>query len=109
MTRQFVRNGIRFHPVRVMKRAALVVAIPFLSTACFFATKSDFDRLQPDIAGSQAGSNAADSVQRAYLVEVTRSVRLMNDSINALCRRVNAMKTATETDLASMTEDIQQL
>jgi len=109
MTRQLVRNGIRSHPVRVMKRAALVVAIPFLGTACFFATKSDFDRLQQDIAGTQAGSSAADSVQRTYLIEVTRSMRLLTDSVNALSRRVNAMKTATESDLASMKEDIQQL
>src|SRR5256885_4800343 len=109
MTRQFSYSGFLSRPVKAAKLTALAVGIPFLSTACFFATKSDFDRLQQDIAGSQAGSNAADSVQRAYLVEVTRSVRLMNDSINALSRRVNAMKTATETDLASMKEDIQQL
>ena len=109
MTRQFVRSGMRSRPVKVVKRAALAVAIPFLSSACFFATKSDFDRLQQDVAGNQAGTNAADSVQRAYLIEVTRTVRTLSDSVNALSRRVNSMKTATESDLASMKEDIQQL
>jgi tol-pal system protein YbgF len=109
MTGHFFRSGLFSRPVKVVKRTALVAAVPFLSSACFFATKSDFDRLQQDIAGTQAGSSAADSVQRAYLVEVTRSVRTLTDSVNALSRRVNAMKTATESDLASMKEDIQQL
>ena len=94
---------------KALNLATLAGAITVVCGACFFATKSDFDRLQQDIVGTQAGSNAADSVQRAYLVEVTRSVRLLTDSVNALSRRVNAMKTATESDLASMKEDIQQL
>ena len=109
MTRQFSSSGFLSRPLNAVKVTALAVAIPFLSTACFFATKSDFDRLQQDIAGNQAGTNAADSVQRAYLIEMTRTVRTLSDSVNALSRRVNAMKTATESDLASMKEDIQQL
>jgi tol-pal system protein YbgF len=94
---------------KALKRTTLALIIPVVSGACFFATKSDFDRLQQDIAGNQAGTNAADSVQRAYLIEVTRTVRTLSDSVNALSRRVNSMKTATESDLASMKEDIQQL
>ena len=91
------------------KSLTLILAAPLILSGCFFATKSDFDRLQQDVVGTQATSNAADSVQRAYLIEVTRTVRTLSDSVNALSRRVNAMKTATESDLASMKEDIQQL
>ena len=91
------------------KSLTLVLAAPLILSGCFFATKSDFDRLQQDVVGTQASSNAADSVQRAYLVEVTRTVRTLSDSVNALSRRVNSMKTATESDLAAMKEDIQQL
>ena len=91
------------------KNAALAMVVISVSGACFFATKSDFDQLQQDVVGTRASSNAADSVQRAYLVEVTRTVRSLSDSVNALSRRVNAMKTATESDLAAMKEDIQQL
>jgi tol-pal system protein YbgF len=92
-----------------MKSSALILCLPVALGACFFATKSDFDKLQQDIIGTRATSNASDSVQRAYLVEVTRTVRTLNDSINALSRRVNAIRTATETDLAAMKEDISQL
>jgi len=74
-----------------------------------FATKSDFDKLQADIVGTRAGSSAADSVQRAYLVDVTRSVRMLSDSISAFSKRINTMRTATESDLAAMKEDISQL
>src|SRR6266581_2471988 len=84
-------------------------AIPLVLGGCFFATKSDFDRLQQDMVGTRASTNAADSVQRVYLIEVSRSVRTLSDSINALSKRVNTLKTATESDLAAMKEDISQL
>ena len=91
------------------KSLTLILTAPLILSGCFFATKSDFDRLQQDVVGTQTSSNAADSVQRAYLVEMTRTVRTLSDSVNALSRRVNAMKTANESDLAAMKEDIQQL
>ena len=91
------------------KTSLLIFAAPLILGGCFFATKSDFDQLQQDVVGTRASSNAADSVQRAYLVEITRNMRTLNDSVNALSRRVNSMKTATESDLAAMKEDIQQL
>ncbi len=83
--------------------------LPFALAGCFFATKSDFDKLQSDLMGTRAGSNAADSVQRAYLIDVSRSVRALNDSISALSKRINTMRTATESDLAAMKQDISQL
>jgi tol-pal system protein YbgF len=91
------------------KTQLILGGLPLVLGACFFATKSDFDKLQQDMVVSRVSSNASDSVQRAYLVEVTRTVRTLNDSINALSRRVNTMKTATESDLAAMKEDISQL
>ena len=90
-------------------RSFIFCLLPLGLGACFFATKSDFDRLQQDIVGTRASSNAADSVQRAYLIEVTRSVRTLNDSISALSKRMNALRTATESGLAAMKEDISQL
>src|SRR5437762_2011919 len=93
----------------MIKTASLLLCLPFALGACFFATKSDFDRLQQDVLGTRASSNAADSIQRAYLVDMSRSVRTLGDSINALSKRVNALRTATESDLAAMKEDISQL
>ncbi|MFL5482691.1 MAG: tol-pal system protein YbgF [Gemmatimonadaceae bacterium] len=109
MTRQFLRSGIFSHPTKVFKCRVVVLGVPLLNAACFFATKSDVSQLQQDLVGTRASTTAADSVQRAYLIEVTRSMRTLTDSVNALSRRVNAMKTASESDLAAMKEDIQQL
>ena len=91
------------------KFSPLLVCLPLALGGCFFATKSDFDKLQQDVVGAQASTNAADSVQRAYLLEVSRTVRTLSDSINSLSRRVNTLRTATESDLAAMKEDISQL
>jgi tol-pal system protein YbgF len=91
------------------KSPFIFCVLPFAVAGCFFATKSDFDNLQMQLIGARAGSNAADSVQRAYLVDMSRTVRSLNDSINALSKRVNAMRTANESDLAAMKQDISQL
>ena len=91
------------------KYLLMVLAIPLACASCFFATKQDFDKLQQDIVVSRATSSAADSVQRAQLVDVSRSMRTLSDSIGALSRRVSAMRTASESDMAAMKEDISQL
>jgi len=92
------------------KAASLAIfAIPVVLGGCFFATKQDIDRLQQDIVGTRVSSSAADSVQRAQLIEVSRSVRTLTDSISALSKRLAAMRTASESDMTAMKEDISQL
>jgi tol-pal system protein YbgF len=86
----------------------LCIFLPVLS-GCFFATKQDIDRLQADIVGTRVSSSAADSVQRAQLVELSRSVRTLNDSISALSRRIASMRTASESEMTAMKENISQL
>jgi len=94
----------------MIKTATLgIFAIPLVLGACFFATKQDIDKLQQDIVVSRAGSSAADSVQRAQLIELSRSVRTLNDSISALSRRMAAMRTASESEMTAMKENISQL
>jgi tol-pal system protein YbgF len=87
----------------------LVSALTLLSTGCFFATKQDIDTLRQDISGTRVSSGAADSVQRTELIEVSRNVRSLNDSISALSRRIAAMRTASESEMTAMKEDISQL
>src|SRR6202162_408665 len=86
----------------------LFILVPVLG-GCFFATKQDIDKLQADIVGTRVSSSAADSVQRTQLVELSRSVRSLNDSISALSRRVSAMRTASESEMTAMKENISQL
>jgi tol-pal system protein YbgF len=93
-----------------MNKASLAIfALPAILGGCFFATKQDFDKLQQDIVVNRASSNASDSVQRAQLIEMSRSVRSLGDSINALSRRVSAMRTASESEMTAMKQDISQL
>jgi tol-pal system protein YbgF len=92
---------------RITPLTALLIPLAF--AGCFFATKQDFDKLQQDIIVARAGTNAADSVQRSQLVDVSRSMRTLSDSINALSRRLSAMRTASETEMTAMRQDISQL
>jgi tol-pal system protein YbgF len=86
----------------------LCILMPVLG-GCFFATKQDIDKLQQDIVGTRVSSSAADSVQRVQLIEVSRSVRTLTDSISALSKRLAAMRTASEGEMTAMKEDISQL
>jgi uncharacterized protein YlxW (UPF0749 family) len=94
----------------MIRASSLVVSIlvPVLG-GCFFATKQDIDRLQADIVNTRVSSSAVDSVQRSQLIELSRSVRSLNDSISALSRRVSSMRTASESEMTAMKENISQL
>jgi tol-pal system protein YbgF len=94
--------------IRAASPLVLSILLPVLG-GCFFATKQDIDRLQADIVGTRVSSSAADSVQRAQLIEVSRSVRTLSDSISALSKRVAAMRTASESEMTAMKENISQL
>jgi tol-pal system protein YbgF len=89
--------------------ACFLGLVTLAANGCFFATKQDIDRLQQDIVGTRATSNAVDSVQRAQLIEVSRTVRSLDDSIASISRRLAAMRTASESDMTAMREDISQL
>jgi tol-pal system protein YbgF len=83
--------------------------VALAANGCFFATKQDIDKLQADIVGARVTSGAADSVQRAQLIELSRSVRTLNDSITALSKRLASMRTASESEMTAMRENISQL
>jgi tol-pal system protein YbgF len=89
--------------------ACFLGLVTLVANGCFFATKQDIDRLQQDIVGTRAASNAVDSVQRAQLIEVSRTVRTLDDSIASMSKRLAAMRTASESDMTAMREDISQL
>jgi tol-pal system protein YbgF len=94
--------------IRAVPPLVLCVLMPVLG-GCFFATKQDIDKLQQDIVGTRVSSSAADSVQRVQLIEVSRSVRTLTDSISALSKRLAAMRTASEGEMTAMKENISQL
>jgi tol-pal system protein YbgF len=89
--------------------SSTLVGLVLATSGCFFATKQDFEKLQQDIEGTRTSSGSADSLQRAQLLEVSRSVRTLSDSISALSRRLAAMRTASESELTAMKQDISQL
>ncbi|HEU4749011.1 MAG TPA: tetratricopeptide repeat protein [Gemmatimonadaceae bacterium] len=86
----------------------LLVAASAASTGCF-ASKTDFLKLQDDLAVTRASDLAADSAQREQLASVSRSLRALSDSLASLNRKVTAMRATSETDIAAIRQDISQL
>jgi tol-pal system protein YbgF len=91
-------------------KAALPVLVcaVIASTGCF-ASKTDFLKLQDDVALTRASDAAADSAQREQLASISRSLRALSDSLSALNRRVIAMRSTSETEVAALRQDISQL
>lgn len=86
----------------------VLLAAAVASTGCF-ASKTDFLRLQDEVAATRASDLAADSAQSEQLAGVSRSLRAVSDSIAALNRKVTAMRAASETEIAAIRQDISQL
>lgn len=86
----------------------VVLAVAVASSGCF-ASKTDFLRLQDDLAIARASDLAADSAQREQLASVSRSLRALSDSLASLNRRVTALRATSETDIAAIRQDISQL
>lgn len=86
---------------------ALACAV-FASTGCF-ASKTEFLKLQDDVALRRVSDAAADSAQQEQLASISRSLRSLTDSLTALNRRVIAMRSASETEVAAIRQDISQL
>lgn len=92
-----------------MKASALLVsAAILLSTACF-ASKGEFLTLQDEVAAARLSDAAADSAQREQLAALTRSLRAVTDSLASLNRKVTAMRSSSENDIAAIRQDISQL
>jgi tol-pal system protein YbgF len=93
----------------MIKASPLVlVCATLVSTGCF-ASKTEFIKLQDDFSVSRASSAAADSAQAEQLASVSRSLRALTDSILSLNRKVTAMRSTSETELAAIKQDISQL
>lgn len=92
-----------------MKATPLVLACAILASTGCFASKTDFLKLQDEFTASRATSNAADSAQAEQLASVSRSLRALADSIASLNRKVTALRSTSETELAAMRQDISQL
>lgn len=92
-----------------MKATSLVLTLAaLLSTGCF-ASKTDFLKLQDEVAATRESNNAADSAQTEQLAAIGRSLRAVSDSLASLNRKVAAMKSTGETDIAAIRQDISQL
>jgi len=93
----------------MIKAALPVLACAVIASTGCFASKTDFLKLQDEVAVTRASDAAADSAQREQLASISRSLRALTDSLTAMNRRVIAMRSTSETDIAAIRQDISQL
>ena len=92
-----------------MKAGLLVIVIATAASTGCFASKTDFLKLQDEVALTRASDLAADSANREQLASVTRSLRALTDSLASLNRKVTVMRSTSESELVAIRQDIAQL
>jgi tol-pal system protein YbgF len=96
---------------RVAARFAKGAVFAFLalaSTGCF-ASLSQLDEVNEQVALGRAEAAASDSVRAVQLVEVLRTLRAMNDSIAALNLRITRLRAETQADVRTMRQEFNQV
>jgi hypothetical protein len=92
-----------------MKAGLLVLVVAAAASTGCFASKTDFLKLQDEVALTRASDRAADSANREQLASVTRSLRALTDSLASLNRKVTVMRSTSESELVAIRQDIAQL
>jgi TolA-binding protein len=97
--------------VRLVARFAKGAVFAFLalaSTGCF-ASLSQLDEVNEQVALGRAEAAASDSVRAMQIVEVLRTLRALNDSIAALNLRITRLRAETQADVRTMRQEVNQV
>jgi hypothetical protein len=93
-----------------MRWPVLVLALAVFSQAC--ASKGDFQTVSGDVAAIRQRDAERDSLQReelARIIAISHSVSAMSDSLRTMSNRLVSTKTMTDTELATLREEISRL
>lgn len=95
----------------VVQRSAkgAVFALIAVSSMGCFASLSQLDEVNEQVALGRAEAAASDSVRAVQLVQVLSTLRAMNDSIESLNLRITRLRAETQAEVRSMRQEVNQV
>jgi tol-pal system protein YbgF len=93
------------------KRICSIALLALASQGCF-ASKSDFEALRTDVGAVHRHEVMSDSIQRtqfAQLTSISRSIRVLADSINSLNSRLSESQRLSNSEITGLRQDVARL
>jgi tol-pal system protein YbgF len=89
-------------------KGAVFALLALASTGCF-ASLSQLDEVNEQVALNRSEAAASDSVRAVQIVEVLRTLRALNDSIAALNLRITRLRAETQAEVRTMRQEVNQV
>ena len=89
-------------------KGAVFALFTIASTGCF-ASLSQLDEVNEQVAVGRAEAAASDSVRAVQLVQVLSTLRQLNDSIEALNLRITRLRAETKAEVRGMRQEVNQV
>src|SRR5687768_4022672 len=89
-------------------KGAVFALIAVSSTGCF-ASLSQLDEVNEQVALGRAEAAASDSVRAVQLVQVLSTLRALNDSIESLNLRITRLRAETQAEVRGMRQEVNQV
>lgn len=86
-----------------------VFALIVLATSGCFASLSQLDEVNQEVAQSRAESAASDSVRSMQVVQILTTLRSLSDSVASLSARMTRLRAETQAEVRGMRQEVNQV
>lgn len=86
-----------------------VVALIVATTGGCFASLSQLDEVNQEVAQTRAESAAADSVRAMQVVQILSTLRALSDSVASLSSRITRLRAETQAEVRGMRQEVNQI
>ncbi|HEX2721463.1 MAG TPA: tol-pal system protein YbgF [Gemmatimonadaceae bacterium] len=88
---------------------AMLAAVILAATSGCFASLSQLDAVQQDVAQTRAETAASDSVRATQVVQILSTLRALSDSVASLSSRVTRLRAETQAEVRGMRQEVNQI
>src|SRR5687768_5390736 len=92
---------------RIAKGA--VFALILAATTGCFASLSQLDEVNQEVAQTRAESAASDSVRSMQVVQILSTLRALSDSVSSLSTRLTRLRAETQAEVRGMRQEVNQV
>ncbi len=89
-------------------KAAVVALIAATTSGCF-ASLSQLDEVNQEVAQTRAESAASDSVRSMQVVQLLSTLRALSDSVASLSSRITRLRAETQAEVRGMRQEVNQI
>lgn len=97
------------HPVAPRLAKGAVFALMLSGTTGCFASLSQLDEVNQEVAQTKADAAAVDSVRAVQVVQILTTLRALSDSVASLSQRLTRLRAETQAEVRGMRQEVNQV